>query len=117
MFSSLQFLSLPINFYVPYGTILVSVMAAIGVCLWIYSSFLIWEVNFAKKRVTRCSEMSPSNKNIPKLRNRTSIIPVIQDLARKHKTSFGAFHIRPIFIERRQFRHLDMKLKGKVLCF
>ena len=112
--SLLQSLS-PIALYLPFGITFVGVIAAVGTCFWIYSSYLIWEFNFAKKRVTRYSKESPSNKDVPKLRNRTSIITMVQDLARRHQKASIAFHIRPLAIKRRKIGHLNTKSKGKLI--
>ena len=108
--SIFQSLSL-ITFSVPFILALVGV---IGICYWIYSSYLVWEFNFAKKRVTRCSKESPSNKNLPKLRNKTSIITMVQDLARRHQKASVTFHIKPLALKRRKIGHLEYKSKGKI---
>ena len=99
---------------IAFGIALFGVIAAIATCLWIYSSYLIWEFNFAKKRVTRCSKESPSNKDLPKLRNKTSIITMVQDLARRHQKASVAFHIKPLALKRRKIGQLDTKSKGKI---
>ena len=55
------------------------------------------------------------DKDVPRVRRRSSIITMVQDLARKHQKDSVAFHIRPSTIKRRKIGHLDTKLKGKVM--
>ena len=60
----------------------------IGIPLWIYWTYLIWEVNFAKKRVSQRSKFSPSNKDVPKVNDYDSNINLIHDLEEKHPDNF-----------------------------
>ena len=48
--------------------VILSVIGLLSSVFWfIYNSHILWEENFAKKRVSRRQKSSPSNKDIPNL--------------------------------------------------
>ena len=59
------------------------------VSLWyVYATYLVWEEDFAKKRVNQRSRQSPSNKDTPDTKDYNSHLNMIQDFAQKYPTSF-----------------------------
>ena len=69
--------------------IIICCLITISIPIWyLYSTYLTWEEDFAKKRVNRRSKHSPSNKDTPDPRNYDSNMNLIQDLAEEHPNSF-----------------------------
>ena len=79
------------------------------VSLWyVYATYLVWEEDFAKKRVNQRSKKSPSNKDTPDPKNYESNLNLIQDFAQKYPKSFKS-SVRLDPLKAREFRSATIK--------
>ena len=84
--------------------IIVYCIFTIFVSLWyVYVTYLVWEEDFAKKRVNQRSKQSPSNKDTPDPKNYDLHVNVIQEFAEKHPMSFKS-SVRLDPLKAREFR-------------
>ena len=79
------------------------------VSLWyVYATYLVWEEDFAKKRVNQRSKQSPSNKDTPDLKNHDSHLNLIKDFAQKYPKSFKS-SVRLDPLKAREFKSATIK--------
>ena len=71
-------------------------------------TYLVWEEDFAKKRVNQRSKQSLSNKDTPDPKNYESLLNVIQGFAQKYPTSFKS-SVRLDPLKAREFRSATIK--------
>lgn len=82
-------LALLLHDYVQYAVTAVCLLTATYM-YYCYSCYLNWEVHFARKRVTRRMENSPSNENPPEVSPWETNQTLVLNNAQKHPNNFGS---------------------------